>query len=119
MKQNKIMEAYHATESMADNNNISHEDQWKIYQARKAMRPHIEFYEERTKAIQSKYVEYADENGTISGEPFRNYQKDIAELLDMEKDMEDYKVPTVKLVDGINFKTIEALEGLIEFEPAE
>ena len=115
MKQYKIIQLYNATEKLAGIEGFTPNEQWQIYTLRKALRPHIEFQQEREKALAEKYTPYADENGTLKGEPFKNYAKEKAELnnLDVECEYERIALPLLK---GITFQDIEALEDIIEFK---
>ena len=114
MKQYEIISVYNATEELADNKNLTSKEQWALYNLRKDLRSHVEFQKEREQVITGKYAKFADENGKIYGENYQNYLKELEELndMDIEWDKEKIKLP---LVDGINFKTIEALEDFIEF----
>lgn len=116
MKQFKIIEAFKTTELLADNKNLSSSDQWEIYKLRKILRPHIEFQDERLEAIRNKYKEFADENGTIYGDDYERYNKEIEELYNLEVEL-DFEKPIIPMVDGITFKIIEPLEDFIEFIP--
>ena len=118
MKQYKIIQAYRATEELSKNNNHSTEVLWVFYNLRKRLLPHCEFQEEREKALKEKYSEYADEEGKIKGEPYKNYIKEFEELLNLEKDLGDIKKINLKLQDGmgITIQMMEALEDFVNFE---
>ena len=118
MKQSKIIQAYKATEELANITSFTTKDQWQIYTLRKALRPHVEFQQEREKALAEKYAKYADDKGVISGQRYIDYTKELAELgqMDVELDVNPIKLT---LAEGVTFKTIEALEGFVEFEPKE
>ena len=115
MKQFEVIKAYNATEKLASIEGFTPKDQWQIYTLRKTLRPHIEFQQEREKALADKYIQYADDKGTITGQPYIDYLAEMQELNNM--DIEETFTPVkLTLVEGVNFKTIEALAGFIEFE---
>ena len=114
MKQHKIIRAYKATEEL-DKIEFSVDEQWQIYNLRKNLRPHVEFQQEREKAINEKYTQYADENSTITGQHYVDYIKEQQELNNMDVEY-NYEPVVLKLKKGINFKTIEALEDFVEFK---
>lgn len=113
MKQIDIINAYKQMDELASIQ-FSKEDQWKIYCLRKALRPHVEFQDEQDKKLAEKYTPYADENGNLTGEKFLEFMREKQELALLEQETpEKIELP---LLEGINFKTIEALENLIEFK---
>ena len=114
MKQYQIIQAYNAMETLADNNNLTKEDQWKIFNLRKSLRPHIEFQQERDKALSDKYTPFADDQGILRGNKYLEYLKEKEDLQNMEVECSFDKVK-MQLYDGINFKIIEQLEEFIEF----
>ena len=74
------------------------------------------FQKEQEKIIVDKYKEYIDSNGDLHGNKYIEYLKDIEELNTLEvKDLDIVKIE-LPLIDGVNFKTIESLEGFIEFK---
>ena len=115
MKQLDIVKAYNATESLATLN-FSKEDQWKIYCFRKELRPRIEFQKEQEKIIIDKYKEYIDSEGSLHGDKYLEYLKDIEELNTLEVNDLSIEKIELPLIDGVNFKTVELLEDFIEFK---
>lgn len=113
MKYSTILDVYKATEALADKP-FTNQQQWDIYKFRKALREHKDFYEEREKAINEKYLPYADEKGILSGEKYLEYMKEKSELNNLDAEF-TYDKFTLPIVDGINFKIIEPLEDYIEF----
>lgn len=118
MKNSKILQAYNATEALADNNAISDDIQWEIYQLRKKLFPHIEFTQERLETIKSKYAEFADDKGNLIGEKADEFKNEVQSLNDLEKDTSDISKFTfvVKAGHGVTAKIMEALEDFIDFE---
>ena len=114
MKQYQIIQAYNAMETLADNNNLTKEDQWKIFILRKSLRSHVEFQQEQEKALTEKYTPFADEQGILRGEKYTEYLNEKEELQNMEVECSFEKIK-LQLKDGITFKTIESLENFIEF----
>ena len=114
MKQINIVNAYKNLEQLSTIENYHNKEQWALYKLRKELRSFVDFYEERSKAIIDKYREFADENGTISGQHYQDYIKDFEELnnLETEINIEKIKLP---FVDGITFLIAEQLEDFIEF----
>ena len=118
MKQIKIIQAYKATEDLANITGFTIKDQWQIYTLRKALRPHVEFQQERENALATKYASFADDKGVITGQHYIDYMKDMAELNQMDIKFENEPIK-LTLAEGVTFKTIEALEGFVEFEQSE
>ena len=114
MKLSTIIQGFRATEELADKN-FTNEEQWQIYNLRKVLRSHVEFYKERENNINAQYIKFADSNGVLSGEKFIEYQNKKKELDDMETSV-DYQPIELPVIDGINFKTMEALENFITFK---
>lgn len=116
MKQAKIIQAYKATEEISKNTNLSLDTLWTFYRLRKALLPHWEFQVEREEALKNKYSQYADENGTISGEPYKEYLNEFNELLNLDKDVEFEKVKLVLQEGmGITIQMMESLDDFVEF----
>lgn len=118
MKQEKINSAYIALEKLSDNDELNEMEQWKIYNVRKALRPHVEFYDERRNQIKDKYMELSD-NGQLSGKPAQDYMADVQRLDELDVEIKEIDVPKIRLVRGIKCTTIEAVEGFVEFAPPE
>lgn len=114
MKQIDIINAYKASEDLSKAT-FSKEDEWKIYNLRKALRPRIEFQEEQEKKLAEKYTSFADKDGNLKGEKYIEYMQELQELMNLE--VESVESITLPLIEGVSFKTIEALENLIEFKP--
>ena len=116
MKQLKIINAYKATEVLANNTSLSNDIQWSIYRLRKALTPHIEFYKEREQAIKDKYSMFIDDKGYISGEEASKFQNEIQELNNMDKDI-DFEPCEIQVPEGngITALIMEQLEGFIQF----
>lgn len=120
MKQFKIVNAYQTLEQLASNENLTEKEQWDIYKLRKALRPHIEFRDERVAAIQEKYRDDIDEQGNIHGEQAVKYLNEIQAVNNLDIELEELSKPKVKFAKGMNCKITEPLEDFIEFtEPAE
>lgn len=116
MKQIKIIRAYQTIESLANVRDLDPKEQWSLYQLRKQLRSFYEFQEEREDAIREKYQEFADESGTLTGEKADEYLKELADINNMEQELDLEKIQ-IRLVNGINFMTAEQLEDFIEFIP--
>ena len=118
MKQYKIINAYRALNALSNNDRFSYEVLWSLYQLKKDLQPHAEFYDEALNKINQKYSQYADENGMIKGDPFKEYSIQLSELEQMEKDVSDIDKPVLKIKDmpGISLQVVEALEDFIEFQ---
>ena len=116
MKQSRIIELYKATEKLAKIEGFTPNDQWKIYTLRKNFRPHVEFQQERERALVEKYTPFADDNGVIKGEPYLNYLKEKAELNDLDVEFNCEKI-VLPLLKGLTFQDIEELEDIVEFKP--
>ena len=110
----QIINIFNATEDLA-NKDFTNEQQWRIYKFRKALKEHVNFYTEREKLINDKYMPFADEEGVLRGEHYKDYMKEKEDLGNTEVEFEFDKM-TLPLVGHIDFKTIEALEDFIEFE---
>lgn len=115
MKQVDIIKAYKDLEKLSDVQDFHSKEQWALYSLRKKMREHVDFYEERQKALIEKYREFADDNGIITGEKYVDYTKELSDLNDLEIDEEIEKI-SLPFVDGISFKTAESLENFIDFK---
>lgn len=120
MKQIKILQAYMATEQLANNNDIPNDIQWDIYQLRKMLYPHVEFYEDRANAIREKYREFASEDGTLTGDKADKFKNEIKELEDMDKEIDTSNkfIIRVNKGTGITALIMEALDEFITFEKA-
>lgn len=118
MKQIKIVKAYQNTNSIAGNKTIPAEVQWDIFQLRKKLSDHVDFYNEQSEAIRERYVPLADENGELRGKPFEDYMKEMNELNDMDKDVSGITKIIVPLagITGITALEMEALEDFIDFK---
>ena len=114
MKQFKIIQAYREMEKLADNANLSDNDQWNLYKLRQFLRPHVEFQEEREKTIKEKYKDHTDENGNLKSEFVKDYVTDITSINEMEVELDDFVKPVIPN-KGINFMLMETLEDFIEF----
>ena len=115
MKQFKIIQAFKATEDLVKVEDFSANDQWQIYTLRKNLRPHIEFQQEREKALADKYIKFADDKGNITGQHYIDYLKEQQELNNIDVEY-NHEPITLSLVKGITFKTIEALEEFVDFK---
>ena len=118
MKQSKIIEAYKMLDSFSDNSTLSYSVLWDLYQLKKSLQIHMDFFNSQLELIRNKYISFADENGNISGEPYQNYLNDIAQLGDMDKDVSSILKPTIKLSEfpGITMKTMDAIGDFVNFE---
>lgn len=118
MKQIKLIQAYRDLEQLSDVKDFHSKEQWAIYSLRKQLRSHMDFYEERQKAIVDKYSPHTDSEGRLKGQEYLDYVKDIEDLNNLEVDYTSDKI-TLPFVDGISFKTAEALDDFIEFTTEE
>lgn len=117
MKQSDIIKAYKATETLAEIKNLPTDTFWNIFELRRALKPHVDFQEEREIAINEKYVPFADENGTITGQHYLDYLKDLNELANFEKDISFDKFDFTYTEDmGINIHLVENLAEFINFK---
>jgi hypothetical protein len=117
MKQNKIINAYNTMEQLANNQELTEHEQWALYNLRKKLRTHFEYQNEREAAIRAKYQQFANEEGMLNGVDANKYLTEMAELNDMEIELEEFEKPKLRFVKGISFETAEALEDFIEFTP--
>jgi len=116
MKQNKIIYAYQSLENLANNDRFSCGVLWNLFQLKKRLQPHVDFFNERTDAIKAKYLPFADENGQITGEQMKQYSKEIYDLENMDKEIESEKFTvSIKEVPGLTLKMLESLEDFIDF----
>ena len=117
MKQYELIRAYKATESLSQNNKLSANALWGFYNLRKKLFPHWEFQNEREEAIRNKYIELANEDGSLTGKPYVDYLNELAELANIEKEINVTEKITVPLKDdmGITIEMMEALENFVEF----
>ena len=115
MKQIQIITAYNKMESLADNKNLSKENQWALYKLRKALKPHFDFQIEQEEGIRDKYLPFVNEQQMLPPDKTQEYLKELDELGNLEIEMEDFEKVKIPLVDGINFKMMEELENFIEF----
>ena len=114
MKQINIVQAYNDLKQLANVEGYQEKEQWKLYQLRKKLKPHIDFQQERERIIYDKYREYADQDGMIKGQKYIDLMQEKEDLNNMEIDLSVEKI-SLPLVKGINFITIEALEDFIDF----
>jgi len=115
MKQGKIVQAYKLMEELAPNKELNEQEQWDLYQLRKNLKKHWEFQEEREEALRSKYVEFVDDKGMVTGEIANAFTRELNTLGDMDIELESFDKPKIRFVKGIPFTTAEALEDFIEF----
>ena len=118
VKQFELIKAYKATETLKDNDHLSESVLWNLYRFRKALSPYIEYQREREKALLDKYLKYADDSGSITGEPYQNYIKEIQEIAELGKefDWEPIELPTVQ---GLTISMMEDLDNFISFKQPE
>lgn len=116
----KIAKALQATEELANNKSLPGAIHWKIFQLRKILHEHMDFYQERDTAIRDSYREFADENGTLTGEKADEFTREINDLNNMDKmiEFERFRIPSNKY-EGITASIMEQLDELIDFEPEE
>ena len=113
----EINNIYTVTEKLSEKDQFSDSVLWCLFKLRKDLREHVEFYNERLKSIQDKYVSYADENGQIHGEVMDKYINDVKELGLMDKDISNvakYDI-SIKEFKGITVHDMESLEPFINF----
>ena len=117
MKQNKLIQAYKATEVLSSLDKLDVTTLWNVYKLRKILAPHWEFQLEREKAIQTKDAEFIDSEGKISGQHYIDYLSELEEVSNIDKDIEETTKIKIELQDnmGITVHTIEALEDFVEF----
>lgn len=114
MKQLSIVTAYNNLETLSNIKDYHAKEQWALYSLRKELRPFVDFYEERIKALGSKYSEFTDEKGMLYDQHYLDYIKEKEELDSLEVEQEISKIE-LPIVDGITFLTIESLEGFVNF----
>lgn len=113
----EINNIYTVTEKLSEKDQFSDSVLWCLFKLRKDLREHVDFYNERLKSIQDKYVSYADENGQIHGEVMDKYVNDVKELGLMDKDISNvakYDI-SIKEFKGITVHDMESLEPFINF----
>lgn len=118
MKQAYIILAYQTLDSLSENDKIPYSTLWDLFQLKRQLHPHVDFFNERLEVIKKKYIPYADEKGEISGKHLEDYSKDIEELGNTEVDADKITKPTIKLKDlpGITLKFMEATSNFINYE---
>ena len=118
MKQSKIINAYEALKTFANNDKLSYDTLLDLFQLKNQLQSHIDFFDERHNAIKDKYRPLADENGNISGEALENYTKDFNELANMEKDISAISKPIIKVKEapGLTLVVMDALQDFVTFE---
>jgi len=119
MKQYEITEAYKAMDPLARVQGLTASEQWNLYLLRKELRKAAAFVVEREEMLQEKYKPYADSEGKLSGGKAEEYVKEINELRNVEVDTSGYPRPVIRMVDGIPFTSVEALDELVEFQAPE
>ena len=117
MKQYKLIKAYKATESLSHNDKLSTATLWGIYSLRKKLFPHWEFQTEREEDLKKKYSAYADENGNLTGEHYKEFINELSEVAEMEKEVDTDNPIEFVLEDGIGItvETMEALDPFVRF----
>ena len=115
MKQLSIVTAYNNLEALSNIKDYHAKEQWALYSLRKELRPFVDFYEERIKALASKYSEFTDDKGMLYDQHYLDYIKEKEELDNLEVEQKINKIE-LPIVDGITFLTIESLENYIMFK---
>lgn len=118
IKQHEIIQAYKATEALKGNSNLSRQALWELFNLRKLFSPHVEFQQEQEQDLQMKYMPYADANGNIEGEPYRNYINEIKEIGNLDKEI-DYVPIELPTVEGFTLEIMEALDPFVIFKKPE
>jgi len=118
MKLYKIINANQFIESLADNDKLSYDALWNLFQLRKKIQPHVEFFNTQVEKLRQSYVPQADENGQISGEVLESYAQKVNEIGDIDKPIEGYEKFVLKLKEtpGVTLKMMVALDDFIDFE---
>lgn len=118
VKQHQIIRAYKATETIKKNETLPKALLWEIFQLRKKFSPHVEFQEEQEESLRKKYMPYADEEGTIKGQHFQDFMKEVEEIgvIDKELDCEPIELP---VVDGLTIEFMEDLDPFVTFKKPE
>lgn len=121
MKQIKIMEAYHATERLADNAFLPMKTLWDIYNLRKKLAPHKEFQDSRERAFIDKYSPFANQDGVVAGSKYVEYQRERDELDNLDIDVSDIQRIEIMVTEnlGLTVRDIEALEPFVDFVQAD
>lgn len=117
IKQKKIIEAYNATERLADIKTLPVKTMWELYDLRRKLTPHKEFQDDRECALREKYMPYADSDGVITGMAYIEFMREREELNDLEIDVSDIQRISLPLTDGLGLTVhdIEALEPFVDF----
>ena len=117
MKQHKIIEAYNATERLADSTTLPVKTMWELYDLRRKLTPHKEFQADREQALRQKYMPYANSEGVINGTPYIEFMQECGELDNLEIDVADIQRISLPLTDGLGLTVhdIEALEPFVDF----
>lgn len=116
MKQLKIINAYEVLESLSENDKLSYEALWDLFQLKKCLQPHFDFFQERVDALRAKYTPLADEHGQLTGQAMQDYAKEMNELGNMDKEVDFTTLHmSLKDVPGLTLRTLEDLEPFIEF----
>lgn len=119
IKQAQIISAYNAAEKISETARLSDSSLWELYHLRKVLREHSEFQTERENALRQKYTKFANEDGMISGDPYKAYLKELSELAGLEKEIDIGKF-NIHVTEGMTIAQMEALEPFVEFaKPAE
>lgn len=115
MKQINIINAYNLLEELSNIKDLTEQEYWSLYNLRKKLRYHVEFYKEREEAIKSKYLEFVTDDGKLEGDKAREYLSEIEKLNNMESELEPVDKPEIRLVKEISFTKAEQLEDFIKF----
>jgi len=115
MKNSQIIKAYNTLETLSAKK-IPDKTQWYIFQLRKSLLPHVEFFNERVETLKDKYRPFADNQGNLTGEKSTEFAQEIDDLNNMEKELEINKF-TLELTGetGITALEMEILDSFIDF----
>lgn len=116
--QNKIVQAFKASEKVIDNENLPNDVLWKIYKIRHVMMPSVEFQDIRENAIRNKYAAYLNDKGELVGTLYNEYLNDIRELgmMEVELDFDHREYIRYNPDYKLTIREIEALEDFIDFD---
>lgn len=119
IKQSKLVNAYNATEKLADDSTLSRQDKWKVFNLRKKLSPNMEFQTESEDKLKEKYAPFANENGVITGQTYQDYTKELNEIGKVEVDVGEIEKIKLPLTDSTTVRIMEALEDFIAFDEGE
>ena len=120
MKLSKINDAYNATEEITKQNDLSIIVKWAIFNIRKQMAAHVDFYNDEIKKLLDEYKPTVEGNllHFEKEEQAKEFSEKRNKIDDFEVEINNEK-PIIKLSDipDITVQQMEQLEDFITFNP--